>query len=87
MNPDEVKAAIVRLRMVMSVTEPGIGVAMGHELFMACSKAGLITMEEFNVPGKGSLPHKLPAFGRRHLVFVHPELPEWEYRVGEPENA
>ena len=84
---DAVDELFERLDSIMSDTPPGVGVAMGCDLYLECRKRNLLEMKEFSVLGTGFLPHWLPAYRGKHFTFLHPELPDFEFQIGTPRHA
>lgn len=87
MDEKTIDEIIGRLDLVMSDTPRNVGVAMGDALFAACKRRGLLSIEDFSVAGSGFLPHRLPAYRGKNFAFVHPELTEWDFQIGERSRA
>lgn len=79
---DAAKVAIVSLQLSISAfAGEGAQVDMGVRLFQECMKRGIIAIEPFEVHGAGSRLQQLPAYSRRTIVLVAPELGDWEFQI------
>lgn len=83
MEEDAIKGLLVRLKIKAGTEPTDVGLGLGEALYREASRRGLITLEEFSWIGSGFLTDRLPAFERKHFVFVHPGLDDWEFRFGE----
>jgi hypothetical protein len=77
LNPE---AAEVTIRMASNIKEKHARVDMGRSLFQKCREIGVVSLGTFKPYGPDYPIIELPVLPGGQIVFIEPELDEWEYR-------